>query len=244
MDDSREHAGDARMDLRSYGRRKARKLSPRQDRLLRELLPRVAVPVSSTPLHPLRHFAPAVREAWLEIGFGGGEHLVWQAAANPDVGLIGCEPFEEGVVKVLDRIDRDRIANVRIHADDARNILRRLAPGSIARAFVLFPDPWPKTRHRKRRLVTTETLDLLANVMLPGGELRLATDIPDYARQMLLAARECGVFDWQARRPSDWRVRPQDWPATRYQQKADREGRQCYYLSFRRIVTTGAATPG
>ena len=172
------------------------------------------------------------REFWLEIGFGGGEHLVWQAQHNPAVTLIGCEPFEDGVVKVLTKIEDDKLANIRLHMGDARDVLRWLPPAYISRAFILFPDPWPKRKHRKRRLVNPVTLALLARVMKPGAELRIGTDIGDYARTILQAFAEQDDFQWQANGPSDWRVRPADWPETRYEQKAEREGRVRYYLRF------------
>ncbi len=227
---------DHQGDLRSYGRRRGRKLSPRQAGLLRDLLPRIAVDLATPPPLPAPGlFAKPKRALWLEIGFGGGEHLVWQAKANPDVGIIGCEPFEEGVVKVLTAIDEAGLANIRLHMDDARDVLRWLPEASLDRAFVLFPDPWPKTKHRKRRLVNMTTLALLARVMKPGAELRLATDIGDYARTMLLALQASTAFAWTATCADDWRRRPDDWPETRYEQKAVREGRHSTYLSFRRV---------
>ena len=171
---------------------------------------------------------------WLEIGFGGGEHLLWQAERNPDVGFIACEPFIDGVVKVVDGAREASLDNIRIHADDARDVFPWLPPAVIERACVLFPDPWPKARHHKRRLVEQAFLGEVARVTKPAGELRLATDIGDYARQMLLAIRAEGSFAWTARRPSDWRCRPLDWPETRYEQKAIREGRRRYFLRFRR----------
>lgn len=180
-------------------------------------------------------FATPVSRVWLEIGFGGGEHLVWQAQHHPDVGIIGCEPFEEGVVKVLTLIEAHAIANIQVHPDDVRPLLRWLPEGSLDRAFVLFPDPWPKARHRKRRLVSTPLLDQLARVMKPGAELRLATDIGDYARTMLVALTRHASFRWTATGPSDWRTRPVDWPPTRYETKALREGRRCTYLRFVRV---------
>ena len=180
-------------------------------------------------------FTAPVLRVWLEIGFGGGEHLVWQAEHNPDVGIIGCEPFEEGVVKVLTLIEAHGIANIRVHPDDVRPLLRWLPEGSLDRAFVLFPDPWPKARHRKRRLVSTPLLDQLARVLKPDAELRLATDIGDYARTMLVALMRHSLFRWTATGPSDWRARPADWPPTRYEAKALREGRRCTYLRFARV---------
>ncbi len=220
-------------DLRSYGRRRGRKASPRQQALAEDLLPRLQLPLGPSPPDPLSTLGgTGCREVWLEIGFGGGEHLVWQAEHNPDVLLIGCEPFMDGVAKVLDAVTSRNIANIRLHPDDARAVLRWLQPGSVDRAFVLFPDPWPKARHRKRRLVNSETLAELARVLRPGAELRLGTDIGDYAGQMLEVALASGAFDWLANRPADWRERPADWPSTRYEEKGVREGRRCTYLRF------------
>lgn len=220
-------------ELRSFGRRRGRKLSPRQERLLAELMPRVAVDLATpAPQDVCSLFEAPVSELWLEIGFGGAEHMLWQAKANPQAGLIGCEPFEEGVVKALAGIEAGALANVRLHADDVRPLLRWLPEGSLARAFMLFPDPWPKRRHQKRRLFSPELLRLLARAMRPGAELRLATDIGDYARTALLAVARSSSFRWSAEAAADWRVRPDDWPATRYEAKAGREGRRCYFFRF------------
>lgn len=222
-------------ELVSFGRRRGRKMSPRQQSLLATGYPAVAIdPAQPAPAHPAALFAPGTGKVWLEIGFGGGEHLVWQAAQNPDAGIIGCEPFQDGVVKVLDAIEQRGLANIRLYADDGRTVLRWLPPGSIARAFVLFPDPWPKARHQKRRLLSPATFALFARVLEPGAELRIATDIPGYARAILLAAATEPALDWIATRPADWRDRPADWPQTRYESKALAAGRRCCYLRFRR----------
>jgi tRNA (guanine-N7-)-methyltransferase len=222
-------------DLRSYGRRRGRAPSRRQAELWRELLPRVAVDLAQpAPASLTSLFAAPVADVWLEIGFGGGEHLIWQARANPGVGLIGCEPFQDGVVKVLSAIEAEKLANIRVHPDDARPLLRWLPAASIARAFILFPDPWPKARHRKRRLVSEATVGELARALRPGAELRLATDDPDYAGAMLLAIVRQGDFRWTATGPDDWRQRPADWPPTRYEEKALGQGRRCYFFRFRR----------
>ena len=224
------------LDLRSYGRRRGRKLSPRQERLIGEVLPRVGLDLTSPASTELAGlFDPPKPQVWLEIGFGGGEHLIWQARHNPHVGCIGCEPFEEGVVKVLTAIEEQHLGNIRLYPDDARAVLRWLPPASIDRAFILFPDPWPKTKHRKRRLVNAATLALLASAMKPGAELRLGTDIGDYARTMLVALQATPEFRWTAQCADDWRIRPADWPETRYEQKAVREGRKSSYLRFARI---------
>ena len=222
-------------DLRSYGRRRGRAPSTRRASLWRNALPGVALDLSQPPPTRLVElFAPSVVDAWLEIGFGGGEHLLWQARQNPSIGLIGCEPFQDGVVKVLSVIENERLANIRLHADDARPLLRRLPAAGIGRAFILFPDPWPKARHHKRRLVSAATLEELARVMRAGAELRIATDDADYARWMLLSLVGQPNFAWTATGPADWRQRPPDWPSTRYEQKAQKAGRRCYYFRFRR----------
>ena len=217
---------DDEHELRSFGRRRGRKPSARQATLLSEDLPRLAVDP--------KHLPEGFRQTWLEIGFGGGEHLLWQARHNPDVALIGCEPFEDGVIKVLTAVTEEKLPNIRIHMDDVRQILKEMAPASIDRAFILFPDPWPKRKHRKRRLVNSSLLKLLAGVMKPGAELRIGTDIGDYARTMLEAFATEPAFVWQASSPADWRERPLDWPETRYEAKAVREGRRRYYLRFLR----------
>lgn len=224
------------IELRSFGRRHGRKLSARQTGLLEHLLPTLTlnldapVPEALTSLYP-----PGAREVWLEIGFGGGEHLLWQAQHNPNVGLIGCEPFEEGVVKVLTGIEDNHLANIRLWPDDGRAVLRWLPPASIARAFVLFPDPWPKKKHQKRRLLSAATLTMIARVLKPGGTLRIGTDIPDYVRTIFMALVEVPQLHWTARSAADWRHRPSDWPQTRYEQKAHREGRTSCFLQFERV---------
>lgn len=228
----------AAYELRSFGRRRGRTLTTRQQRLADELLPRLRLPlaeVAPSASQLTAALVPGARAIWLEIGFGGGEHLVAQAAAHPEVAFLGCEPFIDGVVKVLAQIEERGLGNIRLHDDDARDVLRWLPPASIDRAFVLFPDPWPKTRHRKRRLVSGPTLALLARVMKPGAELRIGTDIGDYARTILEAVARQEAFRWTATCPTDWREQGGDWPETRYQLKARREGRRCYFLRFQRV---------
>lgn len=225
----------AARDLPSYGRRRGRARSPRQQALRTHALPRVALPADPAALGHLPDlFARRVADVWLEIGFGGGEHLIWQATHHPDVGLIGCEPYEDGVIKVLAALETEARSNVRLWPNDARPLLRLLPAASIGRAFVLFPDPWPKKRHHKRRLVTEQTLDELARTMRPGAELRIATDIGAYASAILLALHGRRGFCWTAKRPADWRERPPDWPSTRYEAKARAAGRRCYYFRFER----------
>ena len=174
------------------------------------------------------------REIWLETGFGGGEHMVHQAVQNPDVGIIGCEPFINGVAMLLAHMARQGIENVRVHPGDARDLMDVLPPASIDMAYVLYPDPWPKTRHHKRRFINPEQLDQLATVLKPGAELRVASDIPDYIRHSLAAVFEHPAFDWTATRPADWHQPWEGWVRTRYEAKALREGRTPCYLRFRR----------
>lgn len=196
-------------------------------------MPRLAVGPEPDALTPEALFGKPC-PVWLEIGFGGGEHLAWQAERHPDVGFIGAEPYINGVATLLAAVDDGALGNVRIVADDIRPVLERLTPGMLDRAFILFPDPWPKTRHLKRRLIDGALIARLAELLADGAELRLATDDMSYARQMLLATTADLSFRWKARRPVDWRQRPDDWPETRYEAKAVRAGRAPVYLSFER----------
>lgn len=175
-----------------------------------------------------------VENVWLEIGFGAGEHLAEQAERHPEIGFIGCEAFEDGIVRLLGEVERRGLDNVRLFTDDARLLLAILPPASLGRVFVLFPDPWPKRRHHKRRLVAPATLDLLAAAMCEGTELRLATDDRDYLAWMLEHTTAHPDFVWLARRPADWRKQPEDWPATRYEAKARAAGRTPAFLRFMR----------
>jgi tRNA (guanine-N7-)-methyltransferase len=169
---------------------------------------------------------------WLEIGFGAGEHITWQAQAAPQATLIGCEVYRNGIAALLGRIERQGLGNIRLWPDDARLLIDRLPAGCLARVFLLFPDPWPKARHAERRFVGPANLAGLARVMRPGAELRVATDDPTYLRWILDHLPVHPAFRWQVSGPADWRTRPADWPATRYEEKALREGRQPAYLRF------------
>jgi tRNA (guanine-N7-)-methyltransferase len=184
-------------------------------------------------------FGGARSAIWLEIGFGGGEHLAAQAEGHPDIGFIGCEFFENGIEKLLARIESRQLRNVRIFTDDARLLIAALPPASIARVFVLFPDPWPKRRHHKRRIVSRETLDRLGEVMCDVAELRLATDDADYLSWMLERVTDHPAFEWTACRPMDWRDPPPDWTPTRYEQKARAAGRRPTFLVLRRRARVG-----
>ena len=204
--------------LRSFGRIKARPIKPRQAELLETLLPKLALDVS-TPLD-LATLKGAAREVWLEIGFGGGEHLAEQAARRPEVLLLGAEPFLNGAASALRHIDERGLANVRLHIGDARELLAALPDAGLARIFILFPDPWPKARHHKRRLIRADTVAELARVLQVGGRLRFATDWADYADRALEQLRAEPRLRWTATRADDWRVAPPDHVATRYQAKA------------------------
>jgi tRNA (guanine-N7-)-methyltransferase len=199
------------------------------------LLPEVVVTIPSPGrLDPRVLFGAGRLSIWLEVGFGGGEHLAFQAEHHPEAGLIGCEVFENGIARLLAQIDRRHLDNIRIFADDARLLIAALPAASVERVFILFPDPWPKQRHRKRRIVSCETLDGLAEIMTDDGELRLATDAPEYLCWMLERVTRHPAFEWLARRPRDWRERPADWPPTRYEEKARAAGRSPAFLLVRR----------
>ena len=210
-----EHPDRQRRKL--YGRRKGPKLSARQAGLRQTLLGKLAYDPARDPFS---QFPNSVQELWLEVGFGAGEHLVWQAKAHPDIGLIGAEPYEMGVAKILTKLEEYPLNNVRLYEGDGREIIEALPDASLGRFFLLFPDPWPKTRHHKRRFLQTEMLDQLARVLKPEAELRFATDDKSYlpfALERLMAHPD---FSWVAEEPSDWKSRPADWPPTRYETKA------------------------
>lgn len=208
-------AGDDPPPLRSYGRLKARQLKPRQAGLMQSALPGFTFAVGDDP----RGLPPGAREVWLEIGFGGGEHLAEQAARHPDVLLLGAEPFVNGVASAVRHLHDRGLENVRLHAGDARDLLDALPDASIARVFILFPDPWPKARHNKRRLVQPAFIASLARVMAPGAPLRFVTDWRDYAAWTLERMLNASAFEWTAERAVDWRGIPDDHVTTRYEEK-------------------------
>ncbi len=232
-----------------HGRRRGKKLRAGQQSLLDTLLPRLEVALPAEPIvTPDNEVAESAAKidlaqafggtlppdgVWLEVGFGAGEHLVWQAERHPNVGLIGCEPYINGVAKCLAHIERTGVSNIRLFTDDARFVMQALPPRCLSRAFVLFPDPWPKTRHHKRRFVQRSNLDVLARLMKQGAELRLATDDPSYLPWMVEHACRHPEFDWLAESPADWRGRPADWPPTRYEQKM-LAGHKPVFLRLRR----------
>ncbi len=204
---------------RLYGRAAGKPLSKRQQALIDDVLPTLGVPATKPgQLQPASLFE-AKREVWLEIGFGGGEHLAGQAKLHADIGFIGAEPFVDGVAKLLTALEEQELSNVRLRRGDARDLVGQFADRSIDRAFILFPDPWPKTRHRKRRLVQPDFVVELARVLKPGARLRFATDWADYANRALADVVASGLFAWTAARADDWRVAPADHVTTRYQEK-------------------------
>ncbi|SLN65974.1 tRNA (guanine-N(7)-)-methyltransferase [Roseovarius gaetbuli] len=221
-----------------YGRFKGKTLRPSQETYLDEDLAKLSPGSVGWDENPDRENIDLKalfggRDVWLEIGFGGGEHMVHQAVQNPDVGIIGCEPFINGVAMLLGKIRTAEAHNIAVYPGDVRHMFDVLPEGSISRAFLLYPDPWPKKRHHRRRFVTEEHLTPLCKVMKKGAIFRVATDIPDYVRQTLEEVPRHG-FEWLAERPSDWREPWDDWISTRYEQKALREGRVPHYLTFRK----------
>lgn len=207
---------DAHPPLRSFGRIKSRPIKPRQAALMDSLLPKLRVPQFA--FDPISLMSGAT-EVWLEIGFGGGEHMTGQAQRQPDVLILGAEPFQNGVASALRHIDEASLANVRLHDGDVRDMISRLPDRCLDRVFILFPDPWPKARHQKRRLLTGEMVIALARVLKPGGRLRFATDWADYADWTLARVLGSNLFDWPARRSADWNGPPDDHITTRYEEK-------------------------
>ena len=202
--------------LRTYGRVKSRNLKPRQARLVETLLPDIVIPPG--PIDPAK-LAPRAAEVWLEAGFGAGEHLAGQAAGRPDALLLGVEPFVNGLAACLSHIDDRALANVRLHHGDVRDVISRLPDAVVSRLYVLFPDPWPKTRHHKRRLIEPAFLAEAARVMKPGARLRFATDWADYADWTLERLSRVPTFRWTAEVADDWRKPWPDHITTRYETK-------------------------
>ncbi len=216
-----------------FGRRKGKKLRAAQDELVQTLLPTIRVVPGSDI--PAQFPNPQARETWLEIGFGGGAHLAAQARTHRDVNIIGCEPFVNGMAKLLAVIEHERLDNIRVWDDDVTDLLPTLPDASFDRVYILYPDPWPKRRQRKRRLVSDENLAMLARVMKPGAELRFASDIDDYIGWVLARILRSPHFRWTATRANDWRTPYEGWPGTRYEAKAIREGRVPSYLTLVRV---------
>ena len=218
-----------------FGRRKGKALRAGQARLFETLLPSLCIDLqSSAPASLAALFPGGVREVRLEIGFGGSEHLIAQAQLYPDCGFIGIEPFINGMAKALAAIDAKGLTNIRLHHGDATVVLAWLPSASLARIDLLYPDPWPKRRHWKRRFVQDESVAAIARVLRNGGEFRFASDIDDYSAWTLLRLLRSPDFDWTAERADDWRQPWPDFGGTRYEAKAKREGRTPCYLAFRR----------
>ena len=224
-----------------YGRRHGKALRPGQVHHLEKTLPLLSVPgvdweenPDRAPIDPSALFGRAA-PLWLEIGFGGGEHLLAQAQAHPGTNFIGCEPYVNGVATLVPRIAETGVKNIRIHPGDARDLLDVLPQGSVAGCCLLYPDPWPKARHHRRRFMSAENLDPLSRALATGSELRVSTDIPDYVRHSLEVVAAHREFEWLAEEPGDWRSPWEGWHGTRYEAKALREGRRPHYLRFRRV---------
>jgi tRNA (guanine-N7-)-methyltransferase len=216
-----------------YGRRKGHDLRTSQAALLEDMLPRLSVPATG-PLDARTLFGDD-RALELEIGFGAGEHLAGQAAARPATGFIGCEPFLNGMVGALLHIRDKALDNVALHMGDALDVVDRLPDASLDRLYLLHPDPWPKARHVKRRMVNDGPLDLIAAKLKPGAEFRLGTDDPTYCRWSMMVMNRRRDFIWQARTATDFLTRPADWPETRYERKARAKGHEVWYFSYRRV---------
>lgn len=217
---------------RLYGRAQGHKLRAGQQELVDQLLPTVSVPTEG-PLDAQALFGDD-RPLQFEIGFGAGEHLAGQAAMRPDHGFIGCEPFLNGVVGALLHIRDERLNNVRLHMGDALDVLERLPDASLERLYLLHPDPWPKVRHAKRRMVNDGPLDLIAQKLKSGAEFRLGTDDPTYCRWSMMVMNRRRDFEWLVQDASDFLTRPADWPETRYERKARRKGHEVWYFRYRR----------
>lgn len=219
-------------DLKFYGRRKGKKMRDQRLDAYDSIYPLVGISLPHDVVDPRTFFDAPVKDVWLEIGFGNGEHLVHQALQNPDIGMIGCEPFINGVAALCNDIKTHNIKNIRIFGDDARLLLPQMKSGSFGRAFVLNSDPWPKTRHAKRRFIQQGTLDELHRLLVDGAQLRLTSDHPVLINWQLHQTYHHAGFEWQATCKKDWADRPSDLPETRYQKKGVREGRDTVFLNF------------
>lgn len=215
---------------RLYGRSKGHKLRAGQQEMLETMLPGIAVPEEG-PLDAQTLFGDT-RPLEFEIGFGSGEHLAAQAEARPEIGFIGCEHYETGVVGALGHIRDNNLSNIRIHMGDALDALERLPDGSLDRLYLLHPDPWRKARHAKRRMINHGPLDMISAKLKPGGEFRLGTDHPVYCRWAMMIMRQRKDFAWQAQTPADFLNRPEDWPETRFERKARKKGHEVWYFRY------------
>ncbi len=226
---SRESAGP-----QFYGRRSGYKLRPRRQKLIDEILPTIRLSAEFGQIDLSKNFGSEIKESWLEVGFGAGEHLAEVARLNPRVGFIGCEPFLNGVAALLAQIDKYKLSNIRIFDDDAQLILPLLPEASIHRCFVLFSDPWPKARHHRRRFIKPNNLDALGRILRDNAELRFASDHMGYVSWALEHTIRHPNFMWPVSSANDWRISPDDWIQTRYERKALAKGEACAYLSFYR----------
>lgn len=219
---------------RLYGRQTGHKLRVGQAELVERLLPQVSVPETG-PVDSTTLFGEPGRTLHFEIGFGSGEHMAYRADMLPDHGFIGCEPFLNGVVGALGHVREGPLTNVRLHMGDALDVLERVPDGALSFVYLLHPDPWPKARHAKRRMVNDGPLDLIAAKLKPGGEFRLGTDDPTYCRWSMMVMNRRRDFEWLATGPDDFLRRPGGWPETRYEAKARRQGHEVWYFRYQRI---------
>jgi tRNA (guanine-N7-)-methyltransferase len=233
--DSQPPARDPQALAQLYGRRKGKKLRPRQAELLELALPGLALDAAQKIADVPGQFPHRPAQIWLEIGFGGGEHLVAQSLAHPDRGFFGCEPFVNGVAKLLARIDAEKLENLRLYQGNAAVLIAALPDACLDGVFLLYPDPWPKRRQRKRRFLSDAMLADLARVIRSGAELRFATDIDDYAGWVLARVLRSPHFAWAVASSDDWQKPWAGWPGTRYEAKALAAGRRPVYLSFTRV---------
>jgi len=230
--------GDPTTLNRLYGRSQGKPLRAAQQELVDTLLPKIAVPEEG-PVTAQRLFGED-RPLHFEIGFGGGEHMAYRADLLPDHGFIGAEPFLNGVAQALTHVRDQKLANVRIHHGDALQVLQRIPDGSLTMLYLLHPDPWPKAKHAKRRMMNDGPVRMFADKLKPGGEFRFGTDHPVYVRHALMVMRRftnpaSGPFEWVIERPDDFRIRPSGWPETRYEHKArNTYGHEVWYFRYRR----------
>jgi tRNA (guanine-N7-)-methyltransferase len=236
------HANDVTVEAQRafFGRRKGHKLRAHQADLIEHLLPRLTLDITGPRCTDLaRLFDPPADDVRLEIGFGGGEHLIAEARAFPNTGFIGCEPYVNGMAKILALIEAGDIGNIRLFAGDAAELLAWVPAKSLARIDLIHPDPWPKRRHWKRRFVQDSTIAAMARALTKGGEFRFVSDISDYCAWTLSHFMRTSDFIWTAERATDWREPWADYTMTRYGRKAEREGRNAAYLIFKKTDESG-----
>ncbi len=239
MPETAETAGRAML----YGRRKGRPLRAHQQDLVDHLLPEVTLDAARLGTAPLAQFPPGLSQLRLEVGFGGGEHLAHEARSHPQTAFIGCEPFANGVARLLVDIANEHLTNVRVYPDDAGAIIKALPEACLDGVDVLFPDPWPKRRQKQRRFISDARLISLARVMPQGAPLRFATDIDDYAAWTLARIARSPHFIWRATKADDWRQPWPNWPGTRYEAKAKAAGRPSVWLVFERNAFPATSAP-